>query len=403
MDPEQQTERTFDHRGGVIGRGEECDWVLSCPQMLISRRHCVVTYEKSRYCLYDASTNGVFVNGSDEPLGQGGRAVLADGDVLSMGSLTVHTRITDELPEGDGGRHAARSGEGAVEEVADIAAADTPAPGNAEHVHDPAPRHSVRVGVDLGNTADCFTAPAVIPQDWNFCDDPLKRREASSGPPSVSERLNALEPEAARLVRKQLGMSAHGESAEDIPPAAIADLARCARRSIGTLYDARADLDSVERRFTGSDNVNGSGQHAPESLLKRYGTPGAFLRRLVEESDATVREGLLRDLEVEASYVRDAQHGLAAALWNTSRRLVRYCDPVRVTAEALRGRSGLTAPRRAIRWLCLRANPAGTRWRIYRRWHDGVAAGGEAETRRWFENAVRRFILRQRRRVVRAR
>src|SRR5690625_4901225 len=90
----------FDELGGVIGRSPECDWVLECPRKLISRRHAIVTFEDGEFSLYDASANGVFHNASDEPIGNGWRQPLADGDNLRMGDFVFAVSIkADEVEQ----------------------------------------------------------------------------------------------------------------------------------------------------------------------------------------------------------------------------------------------------------------------------------------------------------------
>lgn len=80
-----ETSKTFAGQGGSIGRGADNAWVLSDPERYLSTSHCRINYENGVYSLIDTSTNGTFLNGSMEPMGQGSRAVLKAGDYFSLG------------------------------------------------------------------------------------------------------------------------------------------------------------------------------------------------------------------------------------------------------------------------------------------------------------------------------
>jgi predicted component of type VI protein secretion system len=40
--PAQEMTKTFDDRGGVIGRSEECDWVLFDMTRIVSKQHASI-------------------------------------------------------------------------------------------------------------------------------------------------------------------------------------------------------------------------------------------------------------------------------------------------------------------------------------------------------------------------
>ena len=81
--------RTFTDGTMSIGRGAGNDWVLADPDRLLSKTHCMISLEGSRYVLTDTSTNGVFVNGAREPTARDSRAFLTDGDTFRMGDYTI--------------------------------------------------------------------------------------------------------------------------------------------------------------------------------------------------------------------------------------------------------------------------------------------------------------------------
>ena len=79
--------REFHAEGGTIGRSLDNDWVLPDPDQYISAKHATIDYQSGAYYLADISTNGVYVNGADEPLGRGNPRRLFDGDTLRMGDF----------------------------------------------------------------------------------------------------------------------------------------------------------------------------------------------------------------------------------------------------------------------------------------------------------------------------
>ncbi len=97
----EQRSRVFGVNGGTIGRAPDNDWVLPDPARVVSGHHCEIEYRGGSYWLKDTSTNGVFVNDSDEPVSVTGPVVLRDGDRLSIGDymlvVSVDSRI-DFLP-----------------------------------------------------------------------------------------------------------------------------------------------------------------------------------------------------------------------------------------------------------------------------------------------------------------
>lgn len=97
----EQRSRVFGVNGGTIGRAPDNDWVLPDTSRVVSGHHCEIEYRGGSYWLKDTSTNGVFVNDSDEPVSDTGPVILRDGDRLAIGDymlvVSVDSRI-DFLP-----------------------------------------------------------------------------------------------------------------------------------------------------------------------------------------------------------------------------------------------------------------------------------------------------------------
>ena len=92
----ERVSQTFSEGGGTIGRGQDNSWVLDDPERFMSSTHSKVTFQDGKYFLIDLSTNGTFLNGSPEPIGNGNKINLNDGDrfVISDYEFLVSLRLS---------------------------------------------------------------------------------------------------------------------------------------------------------------------------------------------------------------------------------------------------------------------------------------------------------------------
>lgn len=91
--PQPQTERLH-HAGDLsIGRGAEADWRLDDPEMFISRKHCVISGRDGSYTVTDASRGGLYIDGSDTPLGAGIAASVQNGTRLRLGDVIIRAEV----------------------------------------------------------------------------------------------------------------------------------------------------------------------------------------------------------------------------------------------------------------------------------------------------------------------
>jgi len=88
--PAQEMSKSFDDRGGFIGRSEECDWILFDMTRIVSKQHASIIYAGGQFFLEDISTNGVFIAPSFSVLGRGNRKVLATNDSFRIGDFVFH-------------------------------------------------------------------------------------------------------------------------------------------------------------------------------------------------------------------------------------------------------------------------------------------------------------------------
>lgn len=79
-----------------IGRGSDNSWVLPDPKLHISNKHCVIHRKNSEFHLTDISTNGVYLNDNNEPLGRGRSQILKHGDAIIIGEYLIKAVLKDE-------------------------------------------------------------------------------------------------------------------------------------------------------------------------------------------------------------------------------------------------------------------------------------------------------------------
>ena len=85
--------REFHETGGTIGRSLRNDWILPDPDRYISGRHATIDYKGGMYYLADTSSNGVYMNGEIEPIGNGNPRRLFDGDRMRLGDFEFEIQI----------------------------------------------------------------------------------------------------------------------------------------------------------------------------------------------------------------------------------------------------------------------------------------------------------------------
>jgi type VI secretion system protein len=86
----------FGHNGGTIGRSLESDWVLPDGQRYLSSRHASIDFRSGSYYIVDTSTNGVYVNDAEQPVGRGNPQRLFTGDRVRIGEYEMSVEISDE-------------------------------------------------------------------------------------------------------------------------------------------------------------------------------------------------------------------------------------------------------------------------------------------------------------------
>jgi type VI secretion system protein len=84
--------------GGTIGRSADNDWVLPDPLRYVSAHHARVSFRQGAYFLEDVSTNGVYINDGERPLGRLASHKLQNGDLLRFGDYQVSVVLENDHP-----------------------------------------------------------------------------------------------------------------------------------------------------------------------------------------------------------------------------------------------------------------------------------------------------------------
>ncbi|MBC9248654.1 hypothetical protein A9179_00050 [Pseudomonas alcaligenes] len=90
------TSKSFHKVGGVIGRGEDCDWAIPDSKRIISSRHAQVSYRDGHFYLTDTSSNGIQLKDSGASLRKGEPQRIEHGDVYCLGEVEIRARLLQD-------------------------------------------------------------------------------------------------------------------------------------------------------------------------------------------------------------------------------------------------------------------------------------------------------------------
>lgn len=96
-----KSSHTFPEAGGTLGRGSNNLWVLDDPNKYMSSVHAKIACVAEQYFLTDLSTNGTFLNGAAEPIGNGNQVGLNDGDRFTISDYEFIANIPNEMANAD--------------------------------------------------------------------------------------------------------------------------------------------------------------------------------------------------------------------------------------------------------------------------------------------------------------
>lgn len=94
--PRPQEFAEIPYSGGqvVIGRSDEADWRLEDPDMFVSRRHAILSEENGTVMVTDASSGGLYIDNSANPLGAGNSVPLDQGMRLRLGDFVFRVETS---------------------------------------------------------------------------------------------------------------------------------------------------------------------------------------------------------------------------------------------------------------------------------------------------------------------
>ncbi|WP_022963060.1 type VI secretion system-associated FHA domain protein TagH [Halopseudomonas pelagia] len=88
--------KTFRQAGGIIGRAEDCDWVIPDRKRVVSGRHAQVSFENGAFYLTDTSSNGILLKPGNTPLPKGQPQRIEHGTLYSLGDFDIRARVVQD-------------------------------------------------------------------------------------------------------------------------------------------------------------------------------------------------------------------------------------------------------------------------------------------------------------------
>ncbi|MGF6327971.1 type VI secretion system protein ImpI [Pseudomonas sp. BS3782 TE3695] len=91
--PTDLCQKTFKQAGGVIGRGEDCDWIIPDRKRHLSNHHALISYREGTFFLTDTSSNGIQDSESGARLRKGEPMRIEHGSVYVLGDFEIRARL----------------------------------------------------------------------------------------------------------------------------------------------------------------------------------------------------------------------------------------------------------------------------------------------------------------------
>ncbi|MDQ5907952.1 MAG: Type secretion system-associated domain protein TagH [Pseudomonadota bacterium] len=101
LSPGQEPAKTLERGSLKIGRASKNDWILQDPERILSSEHCVVHCKDGGYVLTDTSTNGTFLNDSEQRIPRNQAVQLKSGDHFVLGEYEIAVAIVDAEAESE--------------------------------------------------------------------------------------------------------------------------------------------------------------------------------------------------------------------------------------------------------------------------------------------------------------
>jgi type VI secretion system protein ImpI len=91
--PTELCQKTFKQAGGVIGRADDCDWIIPDRKRHLSGHHALVSYRDGAFYLTDTSSNGIKVSDSGACLRKGEAVRIEHGSRYMLGDFEIRARL----------------------------------------------------------------------------------------------------------------------------------------------------------------------------------------------------------------------------------------------------------------------------------------------------------------------
>jgi len=96
FEPGLPVSKTFRQAGGVIGRAEDCDWVIPDRKRVVSGRHAEVSFHNGVFYITDTSSNGILLKDSEAALPKGKPQAVEHGQVYCLGDFDIRARLAQD-------------------------------------------------------------------------------------------------------------------------------------------------------------------------------------------------------------------------------------------------------------------------------------------------------------------
>src|SRR5262245_41509569 len=162
----ERSVKEFGRDGGTIGRSLESDWVLPDGQRYVSSRHASIDFRSGSYYIVDTSTNGVYVNDSEQPVGRGNPQRLFTGDRIRLGEYEINVEVDEDAAATGTGKH--------IDPVSRAQRVPPPDPTRADLVQ---PHEITAVGIEMllkeeAHTAEVQQAAQIAAASLRLEDEP---------------------------------------------------------------------------------------------------------------------------------------------------------------------------------------------------------------------------------------
>lgn len=234
---DQAPEYIFDERGGVIGRGSNCDWVMKCNGLSTSRRHASIKHEDGQYSIKDISSNGVILN--QDYLEQGEYTVLSRGDIIEFGDYVIRV----DMFAGE----ALEIVPPKKSDLSNLSNEEILATDNIKVVE---PTLNIpRQSAELGSPGDDFHPPgSIIPDNWDTEEDlDLNVKAQSITPSDVTEKpftnVFSRDDDLLKALFEGMGVEVNSTGNELTP-----EQMKMLGQSINLLFKGFAGLNKAQRK-----------------------------------------------------------------------------------------------------------------------------------------------------------